>query len=207
MRLRRLITTFAVAMLLPMALCSCSSVSFVKNLTMTDDGVHKPSEYPVLRATGYASISRQPGATDAIKQIKAMRASKIEAYRELSEQVNGIYIRATDTLNSSNIETSNSVKSEVDGFVHERIMNTSRFVFNKTTPQNTVRPLKDYLDGQKEILEKLEKVIQAEYESLKDRHLENLKPLSEMKSDLMLKLQSSSSLCVCSQLISCRQFY
>ncbi len=53
----------------------------------------------------------------AIKQIKAMRASKIEAYRELSEQVNGIYIRATDTLNSSNIETSNSVKSEVDGFV------------------------------------------------------------------------------------------
>lgn len=52
MRLRRLITTFAVAMLLPMALCSCSSVSFVKNLTMTDDGVHKPSEYPVLRATG-----------------------------------------------------------------------------------------------------------------------------------------------------------
>ena len=70
-------------------------------------------------------------------------------------------------------------------------MNTSRFVFNKTTPQNTVRPLKDYLDGQKEILEKLEKVIQAEYESLKDRHLENLKPLSEMKSDLMLKLQSN----------------
>lgn len=126
-------------------------------------------------------------------------------------------------------------------------MNTSRFVFNKTTPQNTVRPLKDYLDGQKEILEKLEKVIQAEYESLKDRHLENLKTLSEMKSDLMLKLQSndqriklhpevaklhteflpevtiiknmmksvssemkltvSSSLCVCSQLISCRRFY
>ena len=85
MRLRRLITTFAVAMLLPMALCSCSSVSFVKNLNMTDDGVHKPSEYPVLRATGYASISRQPGATDAIKQIKAMRASKIEAYRELSK--------------------------------------------------------------------------------------------------------------------------
>lgn len=70
-------------------------------------------------------------------------------------------------------------------------MNTSRFVFNRTTPQNTVRPLKDYLDGQKEILEKLEKVIQAEYESLKDRHLENLKPLSEMKSDLMLKLQSN----------------
>jgi hypothetical protein len=90
----------------------------MKNLTMTDDGVHKPSEYPVLRATGYASISRQPGATAAIKQIKAMRASKIEAYRELSEQVNGIYIRATDTLNSSNVETSNSVKSEVDGFVH-----------------------------------------------------------------------------------------
>ena len=61
MRLKRLMTIFAVSVLLPVALCSCSSVSFMKNITLTDDGVHKPDEYPVLRATGYASISRQPG--------------------------------------------------------------------------------------------------------------------------------------------------
>lgn len=53
-----------------------------------------------------------------MKQIKAMRASKIEAYRELSEQVNGVYISAKDSLNSNSVETSNNVNTEVDGFIH-----------------------------------------------------------------------------------------
>jgi outer membrane protein FlgP len=107
----------AIAFCLPLALNACSSTFLTRNMTLTHTAVKKPSEFPVLRATGYAPISRQPGATSAIKQIKAMRASKMEAYRELSEQVNGIYINATDSLNSSNQETSHSLKSEVDGFV------------------------------------------------------------------------------------------
>ena len=47
-----------------------------------------------------------------------MRASKIEAYRELSEQVNGIYIEANSNLNANNVEVGSSVKSEVEGYVH-----------------------------------------------------------------------------------------
>ncbi|MGN1280647.1 MAG: LPP20 family lipoprotein [Succinivibrio sp.] len=115
MKLRNLMMFLAMVSL---SVCSCSTTSLVRNIAFTDDGVHRPAEYPVLRATGYASISRQQGATASIKQIKAMRASKIEAYRELSEQVNGIYIQASDTLNTNSVEVSNSVKSEVDGFVH-----------------------------------------------------------------------------------------
>ena len=106
-----------VGIALSLGVCGCSSVSLVKNVAFTDDGVKAPSKFPILRATGYASISRQPGATQAIKQVKAMRASKIEAYRELTEQVSGIYIKANDSLNSSNVETSSSVRAEVDGFL------------------------------------------------------------------------------------------
>ncbi len=96
----------------------CSSTFLTRNLNFSSSGVSKPSEFPVLRATGYASISRQSGATREMKQLKAMRASKMEAYRELSEQVNGIYISASNSLNSNSIESSNSLRTEVDGFVH-----------------------------------------------------------------------------------------
>ena len=110
-----------VAIAMSLALTSCSSTFLTRNLSFTDSGVKKPSAFPVLRATGYASISRQPGATPQMKQIKAMRASKIEAYRELSEQVNGVYISAKDSLNSNSVETSNNVNTEVDGTASDQI--------------------------------------------------------------------------------------
>ena len=100
------------------AVTGCNSTSVFRNFTFGDNGVRRPNEFPVLRATGYASISRQPGATAELKQVKAMRASKIEAYRELSEQVNGIYIEANSNLNANNVEVGSSVKSEVEGYVH-----------------------------------------------------------------------------------------
>ena len=100
------------------AVTGCNSTSVFRNFTFGDNGVSRPNEFPVLRATGYASISRQPGATAELKQVKAMRASKMEAYRELSEQVNGIYIEANSNLNANNVEVGSSVKSEVEGYVH-----------------------------------------------------------------------------------------
>ncbi len=107
-----------VAIIAACMLGGCSSTFLTRNLNFSSSGVSKPSEFPVLRATGYASISRQSGATREMKQLKAMRASKMEAYRELSEQLNGVYINASNSLNSNSIETSNSVRTEVDGFVH-----------------------------------------------------------------------------------------
>ncbi|PCS21949.1 LPP20 family lipoprotein [Candidatus Enterovibrio escicola] len=46
----------------------------------------------LLNAVGTASISIQHGDTLEEKQLKAMRASKLEAYKELSEQVYGIRV-------------------------------------------------------------------------------------------------------------------
>ena len=81
-----------------------SSTSFTRDIAYTDTGVHRPDEFPVLHATGYAVISRQPGRTEDEREIMAMRASKVEAYRELTEQVNGLYLKASTT--------------EVEGYVH-----------------------------------------------------------------------------------------
>ncbi|WP_407331105.1 LPP20 family lipoprotein [Enterovibrio sp. 27052020O] len=46
----------------------------------------------VLSAVGTASISAQRGDTLEEKQFRAMRASKLEAYKELSEQVYGVRV-------------------------------------------------------------------------------------------------------------------
>lgn len=101
-----------------LAMTGCNSTSVFRNFTFGDNGVSRPMEFPVLRATGYASISRQPGATAELRQVKAMRASKLEAYRELSEQVNGIYIDASSGLNANNVEVNSTVKTEAEGYVH-----------------------------------------------------------------------------------------
>ena len=47
-----------------------------------------------------------------------MRASKLDAYRELTEQVNGIYIKSRSQVAQSTKEISDSIKTEVDGYVH-----------------------------------------------------------------------------------------
>ena len=83
----------------------------------TDTGVNELDDFPILRATGYAPLSRQKGATLAEKQINAMRASKIEAYRELTEQVSGVYIKAMNR-NSDNIEREDRLSAEVEGLIH-----------------------------------------------------------------------------------------
>ena len=58
-----------VGIALSLGVCGCSSVSLVKNVAFTDDGVKAPSKFPILRATGYASISRQPGATAVARRM------------------------------------------------------------------------------------------------------------------------------------------
>ncbi|WP_408620679.1 LPP20 family lipoprotein [Celerinatantimonas sp. YJH-8] len=58
-----------------------------------------PQEFAVIRAVGYAPISDQMGSSDAMKQLKAMRASKLDAYRELSERVYGQKVASNVTVN------------------------------------------------------------------------------------------------------------
>lgn len=57
-----------------------------------------PADFPKLNAVGYASLEKQPGKTKSDKVLAAIQASKVDAYRELAEQIYGQKIDAvTDT--------------------------------------------------------------------------------------------------------------
>lgn len=75
-----------------------------------------PESFPVLQAVGYAPISLQPGTTDEQKAIMAMKASKLEAYRELAEQVYGQKVDAQTSVQGM-IASNDSLKVRVQGVV------------------------------------------------------------------------------------------
>ena len=96
----------------------CSNIlSSSSSRTYVDNGVHKLRHYPVLRATGYAVFSKQPGPTKSERMIQAMRASKLDAYRELTEQLNGLYINSETGLKNTR-QAKDTLTSQVEGFVH-----------------------------------------------------------------------------------------
>ena len=83
---------------------------------MRYDDVENPDRYPVYRASGYAVISRQPGPTRDDRTLQAMRASKLDAYRELSEQVFGQNLIA-DTDLKDNVQQNNRLKARTAGLI------------------------------------------------------------------------------------------
>ena len=75
-----------------------------------------PDEFPVLRSVGYGIVDVQPGPTRSEKILQAIRASKLDAYRELTEQVYGNAIQA-DTTYKDNRQASNRMHANVDGLL------------------------------------------------------------------------------------------
>lgn len=75
-----------------------------------------PLEPKMVRATGYAPISLQPGRTREQKMIVAMRASKLRAYQELAAIVHGQYLFGTTRVQDMVIQ-SDSFKTAVAGIV------------------------------------------------------------------------------------------
>lgn len=63
----------------------------------------RPDDF--LVAVGYASISEQKGRNEEEKRIRAMRASKIDAYRELAEQVYGMRVSGRAELEDQRLGT------------------------------------------------------------------------------------------------------
>ncbi len=94
------------------SLAGCSSV-FDKHVQYK---YVEPDSYPVLKAVGYAPISAQPGNNDTQRSLMALKASKLEAYRELAEQVYGQKITAGTTVKGS-IAQDDQLQSQVQGII------------------------------------------------------------------------------------------
>lgn len=76
----------------------------------------EPRSYPTLHAVGYAPIDAQLGLNDSSKRIQAMKASKLDAYRELAEQVYGQKVDGNQAL-ANLVLTDNQLKASVEGVI------------------------------------------------------------------------------------------
>ena len=86
--------------------------------------VVEPEHYPVLSAVGYAPIKPQQGQTDSVKTLMAIKASKLDAYKELAEQVYGQRINGEETLANMVLDNS-TLRSSVEGVIRgARIVKT-----------------------------------------------------------------------------------
>ena len=76
----------------------------------------EPESYPKLTAVGYAPVTSQQGSSDAQRTMMAMKASKLDAYRELTEQVYGQQIDGEQTV-ANMVMTDSQLKSSVEGVI------------------------------------------------------------------------------------------
>lgn len=99
----------SISLLLILGLLSaCSQLNFKKDESFTDQDV--------LTAVGMAPISTQRGSSLAEKEIQAMRASKLDAYKELSEQLYGLQVGGTVDMQSEVI-TQDNTQTFTDGII------------------------------------------------------------------------------------------
>lgn len=70
-----------------------------------------------ITATGYAVIAVQNHRNPAQQRLLAIRASKLDAYRSLTEQVFGQYLDATTTVADMTV-LSDTFKARVEGVIH-----------------------------------------------------------------------------------------
>jgi hypothetical protein len=69
---------------------------------------------PALTGHGYAQVSGQPGKTHNEKRLMAMRAARLDAMRDLVEQIHGIRLTAETTVSQAVVQ-SDSLQALVDG--------------------------------------------------------------------------------------------
>ncbi|WP_210725535.1 LPP20 family lipoprotein [Candidatus Colwellia aromaticivorans] len=103
---------FTTVSLLTMA--SCSSV-YDKHVQWQ---AVKPEAFPVIRGIGYAPISLQKSEHKTQRMLMAIKASKIAAYVELTEQVHGQQVSSKTTMADmliSNQQLSASVQGLIRG--------------------------------------------------------------------------------------------
>ena len=93
--MRRTIST-VLLMLASTLLVACSSVSLTPSASSSS--VPVVERQPRLMATGYAVVSVQNHRNPSQQRLLAMRASKLEAYRTLTEQVYGQQLDANTTV-------------------------------------------------------------------------------------------------------------
>lgn len=102
-------------LMLALVVLTCSGCSLIWDKEVEYTYLQPPS-YPVLTAVGVAPIQAQKGSDTNTKMLRAMKASKLEAYRELAEQVYGQRLQGEGTV-ADMVLGKETLKAKVDGVI------------------------------------------------------------------------------------------
>lgn len=95
------------------------AISLLSACTHLDDQPYEKAEHNyqhVFTSVGYAPIEAQLGDSFEQKVINAIKASKLEAYKEMAEQIYGALIASSDSSKSAVLK-SDVIDSKVRGLV------------------------------------------------------------------------------------------
>ena len=118
----RITLLFASAFLLT----ACESVS-LNNAALKGSDIEPSMIAPMVEkreaivATGYAVVSMQNHKNPSQQRLLAIRASKLDAYRTLTEQVYGQYLDASTTVSDMTV-MSDTFRAKVEGVIYGAVL-------------------------------------------------------------------------------------
>lgn len=115
--MNRLLTACLATGLLVLTGCKSINIATTKPTDTANMLAPMVEKRETLTATGYAVISVQNHRNPAQQRLMAIRASKLDAYRALTEQVYGQQIDATSTVADMTV-TSDSFRAKVEGVIY-----------------------------------------------------------------------------------------
>ncbi|MCW8996196.1 MAG: hypothetical protein OQK77_10335 [Psychromonas sp.] len=80
-----------------------------------ESAVNDSHQY-IVTSVGYAPIASQKGDSFDLKMINAIKVSKLEAYKEMAEQVYGVLVSAENNVDGARLQD-DLIKSQVKGLV------------------------------------------------------------------------------------------
>ena len=109
-------TCLAIAIL---ALTGCKSINLSMPTSTKSSNLAAPlvEKRETLTATGYAVISVQNSRNPAQQRLMAIRASKLDAFRTLTEQVYGQQLDASSTV-ADMVMVNDTFRTKVEGVVY-----------------------------------------------------------------------------------------
>jgi hypothetical protein len=105
--------------LVMLALTGCKSINLSMPTSTKSSNLAAPlvEKRETLTATGYAVISVQNSKNPAQQRLMAIRASKLDAFRSLTEQVYGQQLDASSTV-ADMVMVNDTFRTKVEGVVY-----------------------------------------------------------------------------------------
>ena len=113
-------TAASILVLSMVALTGCKSINLSTPVSSKDTSLVVPpvvEKRETITATGYAVVTVQNHKNPAQQRLMAIRASKLDAYRNLTEQVYGQQLDASSTV-ADMVVTNDTFRTKVEGVIY-----------------------------------------------------------------------------------------